>query len=151
MEKPLNNEHFMQQALELAKEAAKVDEVPIGAVVVYKNKVIATGYNQSITTNDPTAHAEIVCLRNAAKALGNYRLKDVSLYVTLEPCCMCYGAMIHARITKLIYGASETKKNPTTGPKLLAQQPFNHKIEIEKGVLEEQCSEILLNFFHNRR
>lgn len=128
---------WMQHALQLAAEAAQQGEVPIGAVLVKNNILIASAYNQPIGLNDPTAHAEILTLRRAAAVLGNYRLVDTTLYVTLEPCMMCMGALIHARIKRLVFGA-------------FTQHP-NHKILCEGGVLESHSAQILKTFFLRKR
>ena len=125
----MSNNDFMQQALDQAKAAEQAGEVPIGAVLVYQDKVIAAAHNQPITHQDPTAHAEILVLRNAAKFLNNYRLVDTILYVTLEPCAMCAAAMVHARVKHLVYGASDTKAGAVESVMRLLDQPhFNHQV-----------------------
>ncbi|MFU8797484.1 MAG: tRNA adenosine(34) deaminase TadA [Gammaproteobacteria bacterium] len=129
---------WMSRAIELARQAEAAGEVPIGAILVLNNEIIGEGSNQSISTCDPTAHAEIIALRNAAKKIGNYRLIDTTLYVTLEPCAMCRGALIHARVAHVVYGA----KNP---------KDINHAVNYESGVLQEECSFLLTNFFEKRR
>jgi len=144
---------WMQQALAQAQIAAERDEVPVGAVLVDSaGELIAAGHNQPISANDPSAHAEIVVLRAAAQKLGNYRLPDTTLYVTLEPCTMCVGAMVHARVGRLVYGAVE----PKTGAIESAQQlfesgRFNHQPELETGVLANECSALLSQFFAKKR
>jgi tRNA(adenine34) deaminase len=146
------DEAFMRQALELAARAAQAGEVPVGAVVVKDGKVIGRGSNRPITTADPTAHAEIVALREAAAVLDNYRLTGCELYVTLEPCAMCVGAMIHARIARIVYGT----RDPKTGacgsivdlPRLAT---FNHHGTFEGGVLAQECGDLLRSFFAERR
>ncbi len=143
---------FMREALELAAQAAAKGEVPVGAVVVKDGVIIGRGYNRPITTSDPTAHAEIVALREAAGALGNYRLTGCELYVTLEPCAMCVGAMVHARLARIVYGASD----PKTGAcgsivDLPALANFNHHGRFEGGMLAEECSDVLKRFFAERR
>jgi tRNA(adenine34) deaminase len=144
---------WMQQALAQARIAAERDEVPVGAVLVDSTgELIAAGHNQPISANDPSAHAEIVVLRAAAQKLRNYRLPDTTLYVTLEPCTMCVGAMVHARVGRLVYGAAE----PKTGAIESAQQlfetgRFNHQLELEAGVLANECSALLSQFFANKR
>jgi tRNA(adenine34) deaminase len=143
---------FMRAALELAAEAAKRGEVPVGAVVVKDGAIIGRGFNRPITTADPTAHAEIVALREAAAALGNYRLTGCELYVTLEPCAMCVGAMVHARLARIIYGASD----PKTGAcgsivDLPGLATFNHHGTFVGGVLAEECGSVLKRFFAERR
>ena len=142
----------MREALELAARAAELGEVPVGAVVVKEGEVIGRGYNRPISTSDPTAHAEIVALREAAAALGNYRLVGCELYVTLEPCVMCVGAMVHARIARIVYGASD----PKTGAcgsilDLPGLATFNHHGRFEGGVLADECSGALKRFFAERR
>jgi tRNA(adenine34) deaminase len=143
---------FMQSALELAAQAAVAGEVPVGAVVVKDGAIIGRGYNRPITTSDPTAHAEIIALREAAGALGNYRLTGCELYVTLEPCAMCVGAMVHARLARIVYGAAD----PKTGAcgsivDLPALASFNHHGRFEGGVLADECSGVLKRFFAKRR
>ncbi len=146
-----NHEFFMQQALEQAKLASQLNEVPIGAVVVQENKIIAVGHNLSITNLDPTAHAEIIVIRNAAKILKNYRLIDASLYVTVEPCAMCFGALLQARINKLIFGAKDPKFGAIGGVADLTNYKWTHKFEIEGGILEQDSKVLLQEFFKNKR
>jgi tRNA(adenine34) deaminase len=149
----LQNENaFMGQALELARQAAETEEVPVGAVVVADGQVIGRGFNCPISTTDPTAHAEIVAMRDAAKKLGNYRLSGCELYVTIEPCTMCLGAMLHARIKRVIFGALEPRAGAfASNPVLMDANHFNHKIEWSGGVLEQDCSELIKDFFKDRR
>ena len=148
----MDKNSFMEEALIEAKKALKKGEVPVGAVVVLEENVIGRGYNQSITKNDPTAHAEIMALRDAAMNLKNYRLKDTLVYTTLEPCLMCAGALVHARIKKLIYSASDPKSGVIESNGNLIQSAFlNHKISYEGGILKEESSEILKNFFLKKR
>ena len=148
----MDKNSFMEEALIEAKKALKKGEVPIGAVVVLEEDIIGRGYNQPITKNDPTAHAEIMALRDAAINLGNYRLTDTLVYTTLEPCLMCAGALVHARIKKLIYSASDPKSGVIESNLNLMQSAFlNHKISYEGGILKEESSEILKNFFLKRR
>lgn len=143
---------FMQMALDLAKQAAALGEVPVGAIVVKDNVVIGRGSNAPIGLHDPTAHAEIMAMREAAAYLGNYRLVDCSLYVTLEPCAMCSGAMQHARIEKLIYGASDTKTGACGSViNLMAEPKLNHHTEVVGGVLALECGAVLSEFFRQRR
>jgi len=142
----------MREALALATQAAAAGEVPVGAVVVRDGRVIGRGYNRPITSNDPTAHAEIVALREAAAAEGNYRLPGCELYVTLEPCAMCVGAMVHARIARVVYGTTD----PKTGAcgsivDLPALASWNHHGVFEGGVLADECGAILRRFFAERR
>ena len=142
----------MQHALRLAEQAAAINEVPVGAVVVLENAVIGAGYNQMITRCDPTAHAEIVALRHAAKALNNYRLVDATLYVTLEPCSMCAGSMVHSRISRCVYGATEPKAGVMHSQGEFFNQDFlNHRVEALGGVCAESCSALLRDFFARRR
>lgn len=142
----------MQRALELAKIAEQQDEVPVGAVVVYQNKIIGEGYNQPIRLNDPTAHAEVIALRQSAKNIGNYRLIDTSMYVTLEPCSMCVGAMVHARIKQLFFAAGDAKTGAVCGAHQLVNHPmFNHQIEWHQGLLGEVSSQLLKDFFAAKR
>jgi tRNA(adenine34) deaminase len=148
----VTDQRFMQEALILAEEAARAGEVPVGAVVVKDGQVIGRGFNRPITTSDPTAHAEIVAMREAAAALGNYRLPGCELYVTLEPCAMCVGAMVHARIARIVYGT----RDPKTGAcgsivDLPALATFNHHGTFEGGVLAEECGGVLKRFFAERR
>ena len=148
----MDKNSFMEEALIEAKKALKKGEVPVGAVVVLEENIIGRGYNQSITKNDPTAHAEIMALRDAAMNLKNYRLKDTLVYTTLEPCLMCAGALVHARIKKLIYSASDPKSGVIESNGNLIQSAFlNHKISYEGGILKEESSEILKNFFVKKR
>jgi tRNA(adenine34) deaminase len=143
---------FMQQALSQAHNAWTLGEVPVGAVVVKDGQVIATGFNQPIGTHDPTAHAEIMALRAAAAVLGNYRLPGCELYVTLEPCAMCAGAMMHARLARVVYGAPDPKTGACGSVvDLFAQEKLNHHTEVNGGVLREQCSALLKDFFAERR
>jgi tRNA(adenine34) deaminase len=145
-------EVFMRAALDLASEAAAAGEVPVGAVVVKDGEIIGRGYNRPITTSDPTAHAEIIALREAARSLGNYRLTGCELYVTLEPCAMCVGAMVHARLARVVYGAAD----PKTGAcgsivDLPGLATFNHHGRFEGGILADECSGVLKRFFAERR
>ena len=143
---------FMQMALDLAKQAAVLGEVPVGAIVVKDNVVIGRGSNAPIGLHDPTAHAEIMAMREAAAYLGNYRLVDCSLYVTLEPCAMCSGAMQHARIAKLVYGASDHKTGACGSVINLMNEPkLNHHTEVVGGVLALECGAVLSEFFRQRR
>lgn len=143
---------FIKKAIELAAQAEAHGEVPVGAVLVKGNEVIGEGYNRSIMDSDPTAHAEMVAIRNAADKTGNYRLSGSTLYVTLEPCLMCAGAMVHARVDRLVYGASD----PRTGViqscfHALEQEFLNHRIAVTSGVLAEECGRQLSGFFRQRR
>ena len=143
---------FMYEALDLAQQARKKGEVPVGAVVVKNNIVIGRGYNRPITTSDPTAHAEIIALRDAAHYLCNYRLSECTLYVTLEPCVMCIGAIFHARITRLVYGAKDPKTGACGSVINLPQETLlNHHTLVIGGVLEEETSVLLKKFFVEQR
>ena len=145
-------DQFMLLALEQAGHARDLGEVPVGAVVVKDGVVIARGYNQPIGKHDPTAHAEIVALRAAAVALGNYRLPGCTLYVTLEPCVMCSGAMMHARLAKVVYGAADPKTGACGSVlDLFAQQQLNHHTEVSGGVMADECGAMLKEFFAARR
>jgi tRNA(adenine34) deaminase len=147
-----DHEHYMQIALDLAKLAAIAGEVPVGAIVVKEGEVIGRGSNAPISQNDPSAHAEMLAIRDAAKYLGNYRLVDCTLYVTLEPCAMCAGVIQHARLSKLVYGASD----PKTGAcgsiiNLMAETKLNHHTEVIGGIRSEECGKLLSQFFKLRR
>lgn len=142
----------MREALVLAREAGSLDEVPVGAVVVRDGEIVGRGFNQPIGRHDPTAHAEVMALRDAARNLGNYRLPGCELYVTLEPCAMCSGAIFHARIARVVFGA----RDPKTGASgsvidLYAEDRLNHHTTIEGGVLEQDCGSLLSSFFAARR
>jgi tRNA(adenine34) deaminase len=146
------DQDFMQLALEQAQQAWKLGEVPVGAVVVKDGEVIATGFNQPIAGHDPTAHAEIVALRAAAQKLGNYRLPGCELYVTLEPCVMCSGAMMHARLARVVYGAADPKTGACGSVvDMFAQEKLNHHTEVQGGVLAEEAGAMLKAFFSERR
>jgi tRNA(adenine34) deaminase len=146
------DEYYMQFAIEQAKLAEAIDEVPVGAVLVQDDQLIASAHNQPISTNDPTAHAEIQLLRAAGKKLNNYRLPNTTLYVTLEPCTMCLGAMIHARISRVVFGAYDQKTGVCGSCiNLSTSECFNHSIEISGGILTIQCKDLLQQFFKNRR
>ena len=143
---------FMRQAISQAQNAWALGEVPVGAVVVKDGQVIATGFNQPIGTHDPTAHAEIMALRAAAAVLGNYRLPGCELFVTLEPCTMCSGAMMHARLARVVYGAPDPKTGACGSVvDLFAQERLNHHAEVTGGVLAEECAMLLKDFFAQRR
>ncbi len=148
----MNDEYWMQKALALALKAEAEGEVPVGAVLVKDNQLIAEGWNQPITSFDATAHAEIMAMRDAGKTLGNYRLVGTTMYVTLEPCSMCVGAMIHARIEKVVYGASEPRTGALGGAfDLLAANQHNHFFDVKPGVLAESSKALLQDFFQARR
>ena len=148
----MDDAYFMEQAMVQARRAETLGEVPVGAVVVKDGVIIATGYNHPIGTHDPTAHAEIMALRAAAAALGNYRLPGCTLYVTLEPCAMCSGAMMHARLERVVFGASDPKTGACGSVLNLFDEPrLNHHAALQGGVLAEQCGGLLREFFAMRR
>src|SRR5687767_13626411 len=143
---------FMRRALELARDAQQQGEVPVGAVVVLDGAVIGEGANRPIAAHDPTAHAEIVALRDAARRVGNYRLGGAALYVTIEPCQMCVGAMVHARIAHLFYGAREPKAGAIESAMRAHEHPsLNHRMDATGGVLEDECRAVMQEFFQSRR
>ncbi len=142
----------MHRALELAMLAEKIGEVPVGAVLVLDNQIIGEGWNHPIQAHDPSAHAEILALRQGAKHIKNYRLVNATLYVTLEPCAMCAGAMVHARIQRLVFGAPDPKTGAAGGVLNLLQEPrLNHQVRCEGGLLSLECGELLREFFRKRR
>lgn len=143
---------YMQQAISQAHNAWALGEVPVGAVVVKDGQIVATGFNQPIGTHDPTAHAEIMALRAAAEILGNYRLPGCELYVTLEPCAMCAGAMMHARLSRVVFGAADPKTGVCGSVvNLFEQEKLNHHTDIIGGVMAEECGALLKEFFAERR
>jgi tRNA(adenine34) deaminase len=143
---------FMKAALTEASRAEAAGEVPVGAVIVMNGAIIGAGFNQPITTSDPTAHAEVVALRAAARAVGNYRLTGATMYVTVEPCLMCVGALVHARIALLVYGAAEPKAGAIESMTSAHQLPgLNHRLEVIPGVLADDCRAVLQRFFQSRR
>lgn len=149
---PPTDDRFMKMALRLAQKAFSLGEVPVGAVVVVDGKVVGRGYNQSIGRSDPTAHAEVLALRQAARRVGNYRLTSATIYCTLEPCAMCAGSMVWARVQRLVYGA----KDPKTGAvdsnlRLFESESVNHRVEVVSGVGETQSAKLLQEFFRLRR
>ena len=142
----------MSRALELARMAQDAGEVPVGAIIVKGEKIIAEGWNRPISTSDPTAHAEIIAMRAAATLLNNYRLIDCTLYVTLEPCAMCAGAMVHARVKRLVYGASDPRAGAAgTIFNITDHAALNHRLDVTAGVMAEECGTLLRNFFQSRR
>jgi tRNA(adenine34) deaminase len=146
------DESFMARALDLARQSAADGEVPVGAVVVKDGAIIGSGNNHPVSAADPTAHAEIQALREAGRTLENYRLNDCTLYVTLEPCAMCAGAMVHARIERLVYGAADPKSGAAGSVfDLVQSQKMNHRIATSGGVLAEECGTLLRDFFRSRR
>jgi len=146
------DERFMRAALEQALEAARHNEVPVGSVVVVGDEILGAGFNQPIGAQDPTAHAEIVALRAAAQRIGNYRLTGSTLYVTIEPCQMCVGAMIHARVARVVYGTLEPKAGAIESAMRAHEHPsLNHRMTATGGVLETECREAIQDFFRDRR
>ena len=146
------HDNWMRRALELAQQAGAIDEVPVGAVIVRDGKIIGEGYNQPISTHDPSAHAEIIALRDAGKNTGNYRLPDTTLYVTIEPCTMCVGALIHARIDTVVVGALEPKAGALVSNLQLHESPvYNHGLIVIPGIMQDECSALILEFFRNKR
>lgn len=144
--------YWMKYAMTLAAQAEALGEVPVGAVIVKDNVVVGEGFNQPISGHDPTAHAEIIALRNAAQQLKNYRIVDTTLYVTLEPCSMCVGALVHGRIARLVYGAKEPKAGAIdSATPLINAEWFNHHVQVQGGLLADECSEQLSRFFKARR
>jgi len=148
----LSNDYWMGFALSEAKKSLEKNEVPVGAVIVLNDEIIGKGHNMTISTNDPSSHAEIEAIRHASKTIGNYRLNNTNLYVTLEPCCMCYGAIVHARISRIVFGAYDPKTGVCgSSIKLHGKEFFNHTPDVKGGILEEDCSLILKNFFKEKR
>ena len=147
-----DDESYMRRALELARQAQRAGEVPVGAVLVHDDAIIAEGWNQPIRAHDPSAHAEMITLREAGQALASYRLLDTTLYVTLEPCPMRAGAMVHARVRRLVFGAPDPRAGAAGSVFNLVQHPaLNHRIEFSSGVLGEECGSLLREFFLARR
>ena len=147
-----DDESYMRRALELARQAQRAGEVPVGAVLVHDDAIIAEGWNQPIRAHDPSAHAEMITLRAAGQALASYRLLDTTLYVTLEPCPMCAGAMVHARVRRLVFGAPDPRAGAAGSVFNVVQHPaLNHRIEFTSGVLAEECGSLLREFFLARR
>ena len=142
----------MQAAIEQAKLAGQINEVPVGAVVVLDGQIIGRGFNQPIAACDPSAHAEVMALRDAAKNIENYRLVNADLYVTVEPCTMCSGAIVHSRVRRVIYGTTEPKAGVAQSQEQIFEKPyFNHQVDVIGGVLAQQCSEVIQAFFKRRR
>lgn len=148
----MSDSKYMERALELAREAQRAGEVPVGAVIVKDDAIVGEGWNRPISTNDPTAHAEIVAMRAAAQKLSTYRLLDTTLYVTLEPCPMCAGAMVHARVRRLVYAATDPRAGAAGTIFNIVQHPsLNHRVECEAGLMSEECGTLLRAFFQGRR
>jgi len=148
----LTDDDYMKIALEEAQKAASKDEVPVGAVVVLSGRIIGRGHNMPITLHDPSAHAEMLALREAAETIGNYRLTGAELYVTLEPCIMCAGAIIQARLARVVFGARDQKYGAVASLyQVLADQRLNHQVAVTEGILKEECSEIISRFFREKR
>ncbi len=146
------DELWMEEALRAAQRALEAGEVPVGAIVVCDGKIVARGWNRNITDNDPTAHAEIVALRQAGTIIGNHRLENCDLFATIEPCSMCAGAMVHARIKRLVYGADDPKAGAVHSVMQVLNHPhLNHEVEVRSGVLAGRCAELLQTFFKSRR
>ncbi|PWW36935.1 tRNA-adenosine deaminase [Idiomarina loihiensis] len=146
------DEIYMQRALELAEQAQNADEVPVGAVLVMDDKIVGEGYNQVISLSDPSAHAEAQAIRSAGQTIDNYRLVNATLYVTLEPCAMCAGLITHARVKRLVFGATDPRTGATgTAIEVINHASMNHKVEVHSGVLAEECGDILRRFFRARR
>lgn len=147
-----NDKDWMTYALQLALTAKKQGEVPVGAVVVIDNQLMGEGYNQVITRNDPSAHAELLAIRQASDAIANYRLKKSTLYVTLEPCCMCAGALVHARVERVVFACRDVKAGACGSVyNLLRGYPLNHQVWIDEGILQRECAAVLTEFFKHRR
>jgi tRNA(adenine34) deaminase len=147
-----SDELWMEEALRAAQRALEQGEVPVGAVVIDGGKIVGRGWNRNIRESDPTAHAEIIALREAGAAVGNHRLGECELFVTIEPCAMCAGAMVHARIKRLVYGADDPKAGAVDSVMQVVNHPrLNHKMEVRGGVLSGRCADLLQEFFRGRR
>ena len=150
--RPQDDAAWMELALEQARQAAALEEVPVGALVIKDGEIVGQGHNRNLLDNDPTAHAEVVALRQAAARLGNHRLSGCTVYATIEPCPMCAGALIHARVSRLVYGASDPKAGAAGSVLQVLNHPsLNHKMEVASGVLASKCSELLQEFFRRKR
>lgn len=146
------NEKYMKEALKLAKKAAELGEVPIGCVIVYEDKIISRGYNRRKTDKNTLSHAELIAIKKASKKMGDWRLEECTMYVTLEPCQMCAGAIVQARIPEVVIGCMNPKAGCAGSILNILQVPeFNHQVNITKGVMEEECSEVLTSFFKDLR
>jgi tRNA(adenine34) deaminase len=149
---PVTDELWMEEALRCAQRALEIGEVPVGAVVVCGGEIIGRGWNRNITDSDPSAHAEIIALREAGAHIGNHRLGECKLFVTIEPCAMCAGAMVHARIQRLVYGSDDPKAGAVSSVMRVLNHPqLNHKVEVQSGVLAGRSAELLQTFFKSRR
>jgi tRNA(adenine34) deaminase len=147
-----NDEFWMEEALRAAQRALEAGEVPVGAIVVWAGEIVGRGWNRNLTDSDPTAHAEIVALRQAGAHLGNHRLGDCELFATIEPCAMCAGALVHARLKRLVYGADDPKAGAVHSVVEVLNHPqLNHQMEVRGGVLAGRCAELLQSFFRSRR
>ncbi|MBE0460084.1 MAG: tRNA adenosine(34) deaminase TadA [Candidatus Aminicenantes bacterium] len=151
MDQVKNDEYFMRLAMVEAEKSLNKDEVPIGAVMVYKDKILCHTHNETISRNDPTAHAEILAIKEACKKIKNYRLNDFDLYVTLEPCPMCMGAIVHSRIRRLVFGAHDSKWGAVESIMSFPLYKMNHHVETKGGVLADECGRILKCFFKSKR
>lgn len=146
------DQYWMAKALEYADRAEQQNEIPVGAVIVKDNQIVAAGWNQSICNHDPSAHAEMLAVREAGKVLENYRLVDCTLYVTLEPCPMCAGVLVHSRLKRLVFGASDAKTGAAGSIMNIVNEPkLNHQLDVTQGVLAEECAQKLSDFFKRRR
>jgi tRNA(adenine34) deaminase len=149
---PISDELWMEEALRAAQHALNAGEVPVGAVVVHAGKIVGRGWNRNLTDVDPTAHAEILALREAGARVGNHRLGDCELFATIEPCAMCAGAMVHARLKRLVYGADDPKAGAVHSVLQVLNHPqLNHQMEVSRGVLAQRCADLLQSFFRKRR
>ena len=149
---PLMDDHFMRLALQQAQQAQAEDEVPVGAIILHQDRIIAAAYNQREQLHDPTAHAEMIAITQAAEAIGDWRLEHCTMYVTLEPCPMCAGAILQSRIPRLIYGATDPKGGAVNSLySLLTDSRLNHTVQVTGGILAEECGSILTHFFRNKR
>lgn len=146
------DEKYMKEAIKQAKKAYEINEVPIGCVIVYENKIISRGYNRRTTDKNPLAHAEMIAIKKASKKIGDWRLEDCTMYVTLEPCQMCSGAIVQSRMKKVVVGCMNAKAGCAGSIlNLLQMEEFNHQVELETGILEEECSLLMKNFFKELR
>src|ERR1700686_823427 len=149
---PASDEFWMEEALRAAQRALEAGEVPVGAVVVHAGRIVGRGWNRNLTGFDPTAHAEVIALREAGATVGNHRLEDCDLFATIEPCAMCAGAMVHARVKRLVYGADDPKAGAVHSAMQVLNHPnLNRRMEVRTGVLAGRCAEVLQDFFRSRR